>query len=384
MNVRNLPIALLVAGTLLSGCAGGKANAPRAGAQDPAARDVSALRQENEALKQEQMQNARQLEAMQKQMAAEREEQRRFREMMATNFDLLEQSVALTLSKSVERSVGGSGQPAAKPPTPAPKAAVAAKPVTAAKPAHSKTSATVAHPASVQPAKAEPLSEALEGEDVAPAPTRPASAPSARAVPAGPAATSLTGSRPAVQPAAKAAALTAVAAATPNAAPEDPDLTPPAQPKQLTANRAAKALYDRGFALYAAQQYESAILAYESFLMRYPADIYSDNAQFWIAEANLRMDKLPDAETAYRKVLREYEHKTSLEGFKTPEAIYRLGVIAKKRGNARQAQAYFQNVALRFPESSAGRQAQRELDGGPASTAQTGAKPPPLAANAGG
>ena len=45
--------------------------------------------------------------------------------------------------------------------------------------------------------------------------------------------------------------------------------------------------------------------------------------------------------------------------------------IRQKRNDQRVARYYFGNVAQRFPESSAGRKAQRELDGKP-QTAQSG------------
>jgi tol-pal system protein YbgF len=156
----------------------------------------------------------------------------------------------------------------------------------------------------------------------------------------------------------------AAALVTANAKPyQDPDLIEPANPRQLTANRAAKSLYEKGFVLFGNRQYEQSILVYQNFLSRYPDDIYSDNAQFWIGEAYLRMDKLNEAEAAYRKVLREYAHKSTLEGYKTPDAIYRIGQIFAKRANDKLAKYYLQNVAQRFPDSSAGRKAQRELDG---------------------
>jgi tol-pal system protein YbgF len=150
---------------------------------------------------------------------------------------------------------------------------------------------------------------------------------------------------------------------------EDPDLDEPAKPRQLTANRAAKPLYEKGFALYGNRQYEESVLVYQNFLTRYPDDIYSDNAQFWIGEAHLRMDKLDEAEAAFRKVLREYAHKSTLEGYKTPDAIYRIGQIYAKRNNEKLARYYLQQVAQRFPDSSAGRKAGRELgDAAPLTT----------------
>jgi tol-pal system protein YbgF len=345
---------------------------------------MAALKQENEALKQEQLQNARQIEALQKQLAAQQAEQKRFREMMSTNFDLLEQSVALTLSKSIENGGGrapatAQAAPASKPSVSASKTPIAAPaPVmapSAAKPTAEEVSAPQEAPEAVKPAPMDVAAPKAIGQ--APAANQGVwitRDPKAQAAgqPAPSAATARTTPQAAAQkPAQGSAAKVAVpaAAAAQPAAYHDPDLTPPKSPKNLTANRAAKALYERGFALYANKQYDQAALVYQNFLSRYPEDIYSDNAQFWIGESYLHLDKLADAETAYRKVLREYEHKNSLEGYKTPEAIYRLGTLASKRSDTAKARYYFSNVAQRFPESSAGRKAQRELEGKPHTTA---------------
>lgn len=364
-----VPLGLtIVAALALGACATGRPNgtaSPRTQVPDvPMAKEMEALRRENDALKQEQLQNARQIEALQKQLAAQAEEQKRFREMMSTNFDLLEQSVALTLAKSIE-----SGP--AKPP-----AAPVAKPQA---PAASKT--PIAPPAPIAAPAAKPGAEEMETPREAPRPA-PAEAPKAVGktgqpwiVPLAsesPAKEAVTAAAPGPKPGAAAAApAPAPIAAQRPAEITDPDLTPPRQPKILTANRAAKALYERGFALYANRQYDQAILVYQNFLSRYPEDIYSDNAQFWIGESYLHLDKPAEAEAAYRKVLREYEHKNSLEGYKTPEAIYRLGTLAQKRGDTRRARYYFAQVAQRFPESSAGRKAQRELESLPKTTAQS-------------
>jgi tol-pal system protein YbgF len=382
----------VAAAAVLAGCSFGRpdsAVSPRAQVKDaPASSDLQALRQENESLKQEQLQSARQIEALQKQLASDKEEQRRFREMMSTNFDLLEQSVALTLAKSIDGGANGKATaPATAPMTPpagrpGPSGAADKTPVTAPLPAIA--------PAAVKPAPTE-VSAPEESPEPAghPAPmgatapkaigqaTRPAtrgSAPGATALtPAAPARpqSSASGASAAQKTAAKAGLPVGVA---PETAVNDPDLTPPKHPKTLTANRAAKALYERGFALYANRQYDQAVLVYQNFLSRYPEDIYSDNAQFWIGESYLHMDKLAEAEAAYRKVLREYEHKNSLDGYKTSEAIYRLGTLAQKRNDARRARFYFGNVVQRFPESSAGRKAQHELEGKPQSTAQSEAE----------
>jgi tol-pal system protein YbgF len=364
-------VLMIVAGLVLGACATGRPNgaaSPRMQAPDtPLAKEMEALRRENDALKQEQLQNARQIEALQKHLAAQIEEQKRFREMMSTNFDLLEQSVALTLAKSIESGpVKPPAASVAKPPAAAPGKAPIAPPAPIATPAAKSGAKEVdapqeaPRPARPVPAEApkaigkadQPWIVPLASESAAKGPITTAAAPAK------------TGTAPTVPPAAPSAAQRPAEIA-------DPDLTPPRQPKTLTANRAAKALYERGFALYANRQYDQAILVYQNFLSRYPEDIYSDNAQFWIGESYLHLEKPTEAEAAYRKVLREYEHKNSLEGYKTPEAIYRLGTLAHKRGDTRRARYYFAHVAQRFPESSAGRKAQRELESLSKATAQS-------------
>ncbi len=372
MNWKFLPAALAGALLILSGCSSSR--------MDPASRpkpagdaaELMALRRDNEALRQEQAQSQRQVEQLSKQLAADREEQRRFREMMSTNFDLLEQSVSMTLAKSMDK--GGKG-PASPPSGPSAKmsplpggedpARAAAPGATAPRPATRSASALAvspgpganAHDAKAQAAK--PESRATAGHDgkKPAAAAHPGAAPGSAAGKEGmPLATAMTGSSD------KSAAAQPGALMTADGKPyEDPDLIEPANPRQLSANRAAKSLYEKGFGLFGNGQYGQSILVYQNFLNRYPDDIYSDNAQFWIGEAYLRMDKLDDAETSYRKVLREYAHKSTLEGYKTPDAIYRIGQIYAKRNNEKLARYYLSHVARRFPESSAGRKATHEL-----------------------
>jgi tol-pal system protein YbgF len=142
----------------------------------------------------------------------------------------------------------------------------------------------------------------------------------------------------------------------------DPDLMPPQSPARLVAHKEAKPLYEKGFALFARKEYDQSILVFRNFLSRFPEDIYSDNAQFWIGESFNGMNRPEEAEQAYRQVLRGYDHRSTLEGFKTPDAIYRLGQIYQRREDRRRARMYYEALAERFPETSAGRKAQRELD----------------------
>ena len=388
MNWKFLPAALTVAFLIVGGCSAHRVD-PAAKQKPADSPEMVALKRDNESLRQDQLQAQRQIDALTKQLAADREEQRRFREMMSTNFDLLEQSVSMTLSKAIDKHDKG--------PTPPAGPAVGSTPA-ATNDESSRTRVSAAAPMAVPPrlapvpdvggnagsqANATPLilpnANGTDEIRINPpkAEKRVNAAESKPVTPSRPYMSSSTASQ------AKPSAVTGAGATAAGAKPatgalvssngkpyEDPDLAEPAKPRVLTANRAAKPLYEKGFVLFGNRQYEQSILVYQNFLNRYPDDIYSDNAQFWIGEAYLRMDKLDEAESAYRKVLREYAHKSTLEGYKTPDAIYRIGQIFAKRNNEKLARYYLQNVAQRFPDTSAGRKAQRDLDGNVPMTSQ--------------
>jgi tol-pal system protein YbgF len=268
---------------------------------------------------------------------------------MTKNFDLLEQSVSLTLSKTITADL--SGKPAAGP---APMAAPAAAAQPTGKPAAQTAQAAPGARPAATPKAARPA--------VAQAALPQAALPQAAA----PRPATLSGN-PAHVSAVPVAMGTAVAAQ--EAALDDPDLLPPASPRHLSAHPEAKPLYEKGFTLFARKDYDQSIIVFQNFLKRFPDDIYSDNAQFWIAEAYLNENRPAEAESGYRAVLRNYEHRSTLDGYKTPDAIYRLGQLYARRGEQRRAHLFFGALAERFPETSAGRKAQRELDTLTANTA---------------
>jgi tol-pal system protein YbgF len=366
-----VPVAVFATLLIVSGCASTRSDSAARARPTAESADMAALRRDNDAMRQDLTQSQRQVEALTKQLATDREEQRKFREMMSTNFDLLEQSVSMTLAKAIDKGP--------TPPTSGP--AAIAPPAPQAAPAQGSVTIPVTSSAT---ATAETRAASLEGKQGS---TLGMNKAPMSGHPAGPAQSGTRGTvntranRPWVAPAAAAVIIPLQKTDAANAGFQtaggkpyvDPDLIEPANPKQLTANREAKPLYEKGFVLFGNRQYEQSILVYQNFLSRYPEDIYSDNAQFWIGEAYLRMDRLPEAEEAYRKVLREYAHKSTLEGYKTPDAIYRIGQIYAKRNNDKLARYYLQNVVQRFPDSSAGRRAARDLEsGGPLTSRAAG------------
>ena len=336
---------------LVAGCAnsppsptfGRNVPAPGPAVSHQPASDVQSLQAQNEMLASRLTAMESSIMALKQAFSAEEEKQRRFRANMTTNFDLLEQSVALSLAKSLQdrqtkptKNPVGAHQPAnrkppAQPTHQPPQPQVPLKGMPAGK--------TLTHSENLLPkdggiqgtnAKPDANSVARETEE-------------------------LTRSTPFES---------MPLAATPTAYPvliEDPDLRSPEKPRKLVAHPKAKPLYERAFSQFARKQFDQAIVLFEDFLRRFPNDHYSDNAQFWVGESHFRMNRYDQAEVAYRNVLRHYEHRSTLEGYKTPDAIYRLAQTLSKRNDTPLAKVFFETAAERFPGTSAGRRAQHEL-----------------------
>ncbi len=321
---------------------GGSAAALPAGSA--AAEKLDALKRDNARLRIRQAESDAKVDALSEQLAQEREEQQRFREMMETNFDLLEQSVARSLTESmgrgereVSRETGAAPMTSIGTSTAQPCAAQAAL---------TEESAPVRRlpPPTQGPAGTEPMTTWDE------AGTTPMDNGTARAA----AAEAPRDSRanaldnlPPTPPEWPTSAPIPAAMATAqddSATLDDPDLIPPAQPQILRAIPEAKPLYEKGFARFARGNYDASIRTYGDFLSRFGEDNHSDNAQFWIGESYFQLKQYELAEAAYRQVLRRYEHRSTLEGFKTPDAIYRIGQIYLAREDTRRARYYFGNV----------------------------------------
>ena len=417
---------------------GGEVSAASAADSTELREDMDRLRRQNVAMRARQSESQARMETMEIELAEERETQAQFREMMAANFDLLEQSVSRSLAQNGEGDQSRQGpnaqageQAQAKaqgvaplpmrtipPPTPAPAgaepmthwddngdpgAATAVAPAAAMAPGVAagmadergqggmNDSQTLTDPAqgmsqdqptnqAQAPAMMPPGTDPQRGTaQMGAAGNGPASSRNGQngqaMTPPPPAAggsTAASAQRPSAletlqpeQPSWAASAAVPVAMGRSDRGNEpldDPDLQPPAQPVELAAHAAAKPLYDKGFVHFARGNYDDSIRTYSEFLERFPSDTHSDNAQFWIGEAYFQMGRYDEAESAYRAVLRNYEHRSTIEGYKSPDSIFRLGQIHLGRDDTRRAAYYFRNVTERFPQSTAGRKSQHELD----------------------
>ena len=141
----------------------------------------------------------------------------------------------------------------------------------------------------------------------------------------------------------------------------DPNLNEPQNPYQLQSRPEIKKLYDQGMNAMINREYPAAIESFQSMLKQFPDDEYSDNALFWLGHIHFTLDRLEDAEAAFQKVLSEYEHRPTSQGYKTPDAIYMLGKISEARDDKERSAYYFQEVIKRFPGSTAATNAGESL-----------------------
>ena len=143
---------------------------------------------------------------------------------------------------------------------------------------------------------------------------------------------------------------------------EDPDLSEPENPVILIRHPGVKKIYNQGMNEVIQRQHESAIRIFENYVKRFPEDMDSDNALYWIGHSYFQLKQNQKAELAFRKILTGYEHRPTSQGYKTPDAIYMLGKISERRRDPVASKYYFRTVIARYPGSVAARNATRDLN----------------------
>ena len=142
----------------------------------------------------------------------------------------------------------------------------------------------------------------------------------------------------------------------------DPDLNTPENPLILIRHPGVKKIYNQGMTALIQKNHLQAIRVFENFTKRFPDNIDSDNAFYWIGRSYYELNELEKAESAFRKVLILYEHRPTSQGYKTPDSIYMLGKLQFRKNLDHRARYYLGEVIRRYPGSAAARNAKRELN----------------------
>ena len=104
------------------------------------------------------------------------------------------------------------------------------------------------------------------------------------------------------------------------------------------------------------RRYQEAIGAFELFIQQYPHGKFTDNARYWLGEANYVTQNNEAALVAFQQVL-EYHPQSS----KVPGALLKIGYIKDAMGDEAGARASLQRVIDDYPGSSATGMAKKRL-----------------------
>ena len=125
---------------------------------------------------------------------------------------------------------------------------------------------------------------------------------------------------------------------------------PPADPAQ------ERDAYQKAFQELKNGRYDQAISAFESFLSRYPAGGYTDNAQYWLGEANYVTRRFQAAESEFKKVLDRHPDSP-----KVADALLKLGFTYYELGKWDAARKSLNDVNSRFPNTTVAKLANDRL-----------------------
>ncbi len=124
----------------------------------------------------------------------------------------------------------------------------------------------------------------------------------------------------------------------------------PADPVQLQAE------YQQAFNLLRQSFYDQAIRAFQEFLVAHPKDRYSDNAQYWLAEAHYVKREFEMALTEYDKVIANFPQSQ-----KVNDALLKRGFTLYELGRLEAAKRQLQEIIGNQPGSTVARLADQRL-----------------------
>jgi tol-pal system protein YbgF len=117
---------------------------------------------------------------------------------------------------------------------------------------------------------------------------------------------------------------------------------------------AAQAAYKKAFDQLMAGKYPEAGKLFKDYLDKYPHTDQSSNAHYWLGETYFVGRKFDLA-------LKSYTEAAKLEGPKVSDALLKQGLCYIELKKDKEAKAVFEHVKKEYPETSAGKQADKQL-----------------------
>lgn len=118
----------------------------------------------------------------------------------------------------------------------------------------------------------------------------------------------------------------------------------------------AERIYRNAFTLLKESQYDQALSAFKNFLKDYPNSPLSDNAQYWVGEANYVMQNYEIAINEYQALLNTFPNSQ-----KTSHALLKIGYSYAELGNISDAKKILKEVIRQYPDTTASKLADERL-----------------------
>jgi tol-pal system protein YbgF len=118
----------------------------------------------------------------------------------------------------------------------------------------------------------------------------------------------------------------------------------------------AESVYQKAFKLLKESHYDQALVAFKDFLKDYPNSPFSDNAQYWLGEANYVTQKYELAINEYQALCSTYPNSK-----KVSHALLKIGYSYAELGNNTEAQKTLKEVKEQYPGTTASRLAEERL-----------------------
>ncbi|MBL1277829.1 MAG: tol-pal system protein YbgF [Ectothiorhodospiraceae bacterium] len=124
----------------------------------------------------------------------------------------------------------------------------------------------------------------------------------------------------------------------------------------ITGSQMERADYERAFNLLKEGRYDLAVAAFKTFVQTHPGGHFSDNAQYWLGEANYVQRNFTVALAEFEKVIKNHPGSS-----KRADALLKMGYTYEELGQNGKARLSLNNVVLNFPNSTAAKLAKRRL-----------------------
>ena len=117
-------------------------------------------------------------------------------------------------------------------------------------------------------------------------------------------------------------------------------------------------LYNSALTAYKGGNYEKAITGFEGFLKKYHRSKLADNAQFWIGECYMSLNRYEQAILAYQNVLKKYP-----KGNKVPNAMLRQAIAFQQIKDKMSYKVILERIIKKYPRSNEAKIARTRLKG---------------------